>query len=637
MIAPISTVHASASSNVRSSFRRAFYNAIRADSAQYDQSLRSAALELKYERSAHLVDIISKDEGIRKIRFDLHVLEDDNEELRDLLAQEEDRSDSLEKLINKHLARAEDAEAQLHRLDDELQAKHQELSTLRAEAQALRNTTTDSTKLLTEKLELTRQLSTLKPELDHLRSQATATQQTLADKLALQRQLSELHVELEHARTEAKRAMAKRRNTQHDLAQEDTIDDLRKALTREKRLREKAEEAAETAQADLEREKKSLQRRSAKEAKKAEHDAQVDVETEQLRRDLAQQQKEHERAAKTFAKSQSDWEAAKSILDDKLNQFRTKLKSTKERLKEAESQLLDAHTAAAVGPKQPVKSSTATKPSSKRSAAQMDPDSQKLGTPGNDKPVKRGRKAAVSGVGDKSTFSITPFLNRTLSIGGAPDSPVSEPEAEAQAPESDVEASPTTAAAPVSRKEKAAPLREVPASKSNIKKASQPRKPKAALEKVVEEPEPASQQAKTTTSKVPLKSGADDEDNAPAPTKQKQKPKIRKSLATFAAFNLEPEPEKKQKKRKLGGLGKTLFDEEDEVATKPLPGGRTAGLFATTRLGPLAGIKGSFLGGGGKGLLGAGKKGGAGMMETGDGFMFSPLKRDRKVGASFLK
>lgn len=504
-----------------------------------------------------------------------------------------------------------------------------------AEAQALRNSTTDSTKMLTEKLELTRELSILKPELDHLRSQVSANQQILAEKLALQRQVSEFQVELEHSKSEAKRAMAKRRNTQHDLAQEDTIDDLRKALTREKRLREKAEEAAETAQTDLEREKKSAQRKYAKEAKKAEQDAQVDVETEELRREIAQLQKERERAEKTFTKSQSDWDATKAILDDKLNQFRTKLKSTKEQLRESEAQLAEAQAAAVAAPKQSTKTATTTKQPKKRSAAQMDPDSQKLGTPGNDKPAKRGRKVAATAVGDKSTFSITPFLNRTMSIGGAPDSPTSD----AEANESEVEASPTAAALPT-KKAKPVPLKEQPASKTNIKKATQPRKPKsaakAALEKVVEEPEPASQEAaptKTTTSKVPLKTGEEEEEQ---PIARKQKAKMRKSLATFAAFNLEPEPEKKQKKRKLGGLGKTLFDEEDDVATKPLPGGRTAGLFGNTKLGPLAGgIKGSFLGGS-KGLLGA-KKPGQALLETGDGFMFSPLKRDRKVGASFLK
>lgn len=96
-----------------------------------DQSLHSAALELKYERSAHLVDIIVKDESVRKLRFDIHVLEDDNDDLRDLLAKEEDRSDALEKLVNEHLLRAEDAEADVHHLQSELQLREQDLASLR--------------------------------------------------------------------------------------------------------------------------------------------------------------------------------------------------------------------------------------------------------------------------------------------------------------------------------------------------------------------------------------------------------------------------------------------------------------------------------------------------------------------------
>lgn len=98
---------------------------------QNDQSLHSAALELKHERSARLVDMISKDEDVRKLRFEIHVLEDDNDELRDLLAQEEDRSDSLAKLVSENLARAEEAERALQDADSELQAKEQEVSKLR--------------------------------------------------------------------------------------------------------------------------------------------------------------------------------------------------------------------------------------------------------------------------------------------------------------------------------------------------------------------------------------------------------------------------------------------------------------------------------------------------------------------------
>jgi hypothetical protein len=464
---------------------------------------------------------------------------------------------------------------------------------------------------LTDKLDLARQLSTLKPELDHLRAQVKSNQDLLSEKLALQRQVSEIQIELDHAKSEAKRAIAKRRNTQHDLNQQDTIDDLRKAITREKRLREKAQEDLETVQAELEREKENAQRKNTTEAAKAEESASVQVETEELRRQLAKERKERERTEKTHQKTQSDWDATKAILDDKLNQFRSKLKSTKEKLKETETQLEDAQRSAAAGALSvPVAAEKATKQTKKRSAAQMDPDSQKLGTPGQAKPAKKGRKAA--GVGDKSTFSITPFLNRTMSV--APESPPIAANVQ-----------PTTESAPK-------PLATVPASKSNIKKAKPAAEPKPkkqtkkqALEQVIEEVEPTSQEETTATTKVPTfkaKKTADGE--------TKPKPKQRKSLATFAAFTHEPEPEKKQKKRKLGGLGKTLFDDEDDAPSKPLPG-RGGGLFGASRLGPLAagGVRGSFIGGMGK------KK--SGLLTADDGFMFSPLKKERKAMASFIQ
>lgn len=61
----------------------------------------------------------------------MHKLEDDNEELRELLTQEEDRSESLQKAINDNLTRAEDAEAHAVDLQTDLQAAEQELSILR--------------------------------------------------------------------------------------------------------------------------------------------------------------------------------------------------------------------------------------------------------------------------------------------------------------------------------------------------------------------------------------------------------------------------------------------------------------------------------------------------------------------------
>lgn len=523
----------------------------------------------------------------------------------------------------------------------------------------------DSEKLLTEKLQLTRELSTLKPEVDHLRSQLATNTALLTDKLNLQRQLSELQVQLEHAKSEAKRAHAKRRNTTFEIEQEESMADMQKALTREKRLREKAEEVLENAQAELEREKKSLQKNLAKHVKQAEEDASFEVQLEEARRHMAAEKKEKERAERTFVKSQQDWEATKALLDDKLNQFRSKLKTTKEKLRETESELAQAHQAAvaaqsnpnAAAPAKQSKKSAApeAKQTKKRKAGEIDPDSQKLGTPGQDKPTKRGRKAAA--VGDKSTFSITPFLNRTMSI--APESPASDKDDAEKAADSEngqdddddgnaeAEASPVTAKAKSSAKSKKNPLATVPASEENIKKPTAPRSKKQpktieTLERVEEEEEPASQPTKepksksqkpskpakeaTTVTKIALKGGEqDDQETAPTGKQPKPKQKVRKSLATFTSFMLDPEPEeKRQKKRKLGGLGKTLFDDDDDQASKPLPG-RNAIFGGARGLGPFGALKGGSILAAARGPGLAKKKG---LIES-DGFQFSPLKRNR--------
>jgi len=102
------------------------------NSTNYDQlPLQSSRLELAYARSTHLVDLLSKEESVRKLRCQSHLLEDDVEELRDLLAQEQDRVESLERLVADNLARAEDAEAQSTELEAEMRGLEQEISMLR--------------------------------------------------------------------------------------------------------------------------------------------------------------------------------------------------------------------------------------------------------------------------------------------------------------------------------------------------------------------------------------------------------------------------------------------------------------------------------------------------------------------------
>ena len=642
--------------------------------ASHHQSLRSSALELKYARSEHLVDVISKDEDIRRLRLDIHILEDDNDELRGLLQQEEDRSDQFERLVSENLARAEEAEAQLQHIKTQIQLRDQEALALQAEKLALLSASEDASTILADKLALTRKLSLLKPELEHLRTQAASTEALMSDKLSLQRQLSTIQCELENARREAQRALAKRRNTGVEIAQEEQVQDLRRQLSIEKCARQRAEDAAEISQGDsrsdelrkqLVKERKArkraedqleaageaiqvehvraelMQERQAKAdaeealnscraeldrerksaarvTKRADSDTEAVVQAEGLRQELGKEKKDRIRVEQEMQKALDDFEAQKAVLDDKLNQFRAKLRTTKEKLKNTESEL--AATRLVHAPEAPERTAAprgATKAATKkRNAAQMDTDATTLGTPGDGAGVKRGRRIAA-GVGDKSTFSITPFLNKTASaIDGEDD----------QESENDVEASPVAG-----KQQKAQPLKQQPPSKANIP----PKKPTAAQKKqngpalalITEEDESEKQTVAPQGATLKIKTKTTDGSRNPGdPVKKRSK--IRKSLADFPNFIAEPDAEKKKKKRKLGGLGKTLFDEEEDAAPTTKPNFALRGLLAAKA----SAIKGgSNKSGAGSSFVSGGRTGSILLTaHDGSGFQFSPLKRPRK-------
>lgn len=652
----------------------------------------SLVAELNYAQSTHEVDSICSLEATRKLRFSLLVAENDSDELRELLSQEEIRSDSFEQLVTTNLARAQSAETRLQDVEDQLRAREQEVGTLQAESRALQLSAADSEAFLTEKLALTRELSALRPQLEHLRKQAQDSEKLMGEKLELQRALSDAQCEVENARRDAKRAMAKRRNTGVEIAQEEEVallkrdlarekrarqraeeaadvtqmdvgvEDVRKELAREKRARQKAEEELEAAEQntqaedvrrdllrekkakakleervesltlDVEREKKAASRA----AKRADGIAEADDQAEALRDELEKEKKSRMKAEKATQKAIEDFEAQKATLDEKLGQFRNKLKTTKEKLKEAEAEL-----AAALASKKPSKSTTTAASNPKKrgvaAVASFDADATTLGTPGDGAPAaKRGRKAAP-GVGDKSTFSITPFLNRTASIL-PDDSPIPSIE---EASEVSKPNSPTLTSKP-------AVLASLP---TNTKKPAPPRQrkpktaaPKPQLDAVVEDDEDedvhaqGQENAMTKRIKTKVTDGSGDEGAPPA---QKEKKKKRKSLADFKSFTVEPEVAKKtkggQKSRKLGGMGKTLFDAEEAEEV-----GADVGRGAAKGRALFGGRGFGALGGGLKkagGFLGASKgremgRNTSALMQAGDGsgFVFSPLKKNRVRG-----
>ena len=496
--------------------------------------------------------------------------------------------------------------------------------------------TTDTTKILTEKLSLARELATLKPELEHLRSQASYQQTVLAEKLALQRQVSTLEVELETEKRVSKRAAQKSRNSDAEVELQSQLDQLQKDLAREKREREKARKEMELEhQCQVEELQRELaQEKRAREKNRKENETEFQDRLEELQKDLAREKRDGEKARKEAEKDLKSSETRMSVLESKLDQFRTKLRATKDQLKECETELSQARAAAVKAGPAASRGDIAAKNPRKRGALEMSTDVE-IGTPdgvamrGKRPVTKRGRMDQTM-VGEKSMFSITPFLNRTISM--APESPDKDTEPEVlekdqqivggktttevareEAPTSRVDVSPTAAPKPRGRKKAAknAPaaenkaLGEAKASNKNKKAPAKKSRALSTLEKVTEEegdenevPEVISATAKESGAPMIFKAG-------------------QVQLKNVKAEEAGP----KKKKRKLLGGGKTLFDEEDGETTKR-PAKVSLGPSRLLGKGGLAGPKGGL-----KGELG-----------TVSGFGgFSPLKKDRRgVGASFL-
>lgn len=421
----------------------------------------------------------------------------------------------------------------------------------------------DSTKLLTEKLALAREVATLRPEIEHLRSQAASHQSALSEKLALQRQLSSVQVELET-------------------------------------------------------EKRALKRTQAKDSRGGDEDARLESELEALKKDLAKERRDNQRVARDAQKQAAEWEGQKTIFESKLDAFRNKLRSTKEQLKEARAELHESQ--ASFKPSQsPAGGEKAFAKPIKRAVARFDPDAT-IGTPGVSHAAKRGRQSSAV-PGDKSTFSITPFLNRASNIGLS--SPMEEEEGAlkthndtaqtgaliSEAP--DAPQSPSVNKEKESRKtatarERPAALRDMTNSVANVRNnAVAPRKSSkpsvGSLEKVNEEEiaeDEAMQAVSTVTNNHPL---------LPATAE----PGLEESESRLQPK--QPPVATKRKRKLLGGDRSTLFDDDDAEA----PAAKV--------------VRRVFIGGGLRGGAGPGMslaRGGArkvGLKE------FSPLKRDRRA------
>ncbi|MCJ1389789.1 hypothetical protein MMC18_002646 [Xylographa bjoerkii] len=538
---------------------------------EMQQLLKTNALEIAYEKCLFQSELLYEEEKARRLRMNLILLEDDNDELQEQLLIEDRRNGDLETSLESIQSRLDAMENDAERLRGELRMKNREVETLKAELNSLQGVSMDSTKLLTEKLSLTRELASLRPELEHLKSQGAAHQSILAEKLALQRQLSTIQVELENEKRATQRALSREENKQdRDAELETQVDSLQAELTKERRDRQKAEREVQ--------------------------------------------------------KVTTDFDGKKTILESRLDAFRNKLRMTKEQLKETQEEVQAARaTARAQTAMNTAKDATVetTRNPRKRSLAQLDTDAG-IGTPGILPAAKKSKRGSTL-PGDKSTFSITPFLNRTMSI--APESPpTGQPtahppiETEQEGGEGDdvsADAAPTIGVSPSTQPAKKA-LKKEP------KKNTAPQKPAVLAAAKAAKSNNKSVGGRRTKIAPALEQVQEEDNDENLPPANQEPLPLNEPIITSKIMVVEvndrasEEPTFIKKKRKLlgSGLAKTLFDDDDGELVK----GGDRGLFGGAKgFGSLARPLGNVKLGGRSG-------------SSASGFgAFSPLKKDRKV------
>ncbi|KAH9892242.1 hypothetical protein F4778DRAFT_749870 [Xylariomycetidae sp. FL2044] len=642
-------------------------------------------LEMKHQKKSSESDILVKDEDVRRLKVRILMLRDENTSLRDQVSHNDDLHAKLTTQCNDLSAQIEAKMELVRSQEKQLRKQEREYSNLKAELQVMNSITQDSANLLSEKLGLSRELAILKPELEHLRSQVNHQQATLAEKLALERQVNTLEVELANEKKASKRAMQKRES--NDRVEDELRQKLReteKKLAAEQaalqRLEDQLEQAKRThqfalqdqdntremeadlrkklqdAQRDLRQEKEDRERleeelRASQRASKKTQKNSTSAAEDELRAQLEEVQKELESQKKENAKVRKESDAAVLAADSRSEQFekkfeklKIKMRETQEQLKQSQAELRRAKQSHPAVTHDTVKPNARSQAFRKRKAQDMATDdftNIEIQTPGAEDTIKGRRafkKRAVEPtlVGEKSTFSITPFLNRTKNvIDETPNSleetsndsvtglqQVSEmveatstiPFDATEAPE--VEA---TAAVPLEKenpkpqpKTRGRPkkaLGEAPSAKKNaLPAAKKTLKAKNSLEKVIEETASEGQEnmpkakepvaEKTTTVKFNFTLPQDE------------------NSANSSGLNGE---QPKKKKRKVLGSTKTLFDEdegEEPPARKPAKTQLGGAKKRVVSKAPLGGIKRNAFAGAAS---------------------FSPLKRDRRgVGASFL-
>ncbi|KAJ5627595.1 hypothetical protein N7528_005022 [Penicillium herquei] len=505
-----------------------------------EMSIKTVRLEKEYEKalsdSAHLLDV----EKDRVKRMENLLLQFESDNLRSQLDQANQQLRGSTHAESDTLLQLNEASREIRRLDNQLKSSSNEIQRLKDELSSTNSTSASHKSLISEKIQLTKELSNVKSELDRIKTQSSSQQASIAARQEMERQYNSLEVQLEN----------------------------------EKQAHERT--------------RTQLMQHSAESDK-------LNAQIVQLQNDLVKHTRASQQSVQEMRQQRTEFEGQRTVFETKIETLRKQLRSAKDKLQEAQHDLQQKRNTAKNNDGASIESQSRTIPLQRPGPSSDHHNGLTIATPGAVR-VQEKIKRQSALPGDKSSFSITPFLNRT---GGPLDSPDS-PEL-SDLDEREVKQAMADGGSPFQPQipPRFAALNSSPMDQSHVargptkgtKAKAKSREGKSASLETADEPKKV---IKRTTGKVPLKDA--DELQIQAPEQEQAKPK----------------------KRKLGAQrDRGLFEDDEEDLLETRKPARKVGLGAGRSSGlPTAPILGTSVGDRNPKTLGFGG--------------FSPLKRDRK-------
>ncbi|KAG9251714.1 Rossmann-fold NAD(P)(+)-binding protein [Emericellopsis atlantica] len=519
-------------------------------------------LEIKRQHVLHGIESIHRDEEARLMKLKLLSFQDENARLEEAAGNKGTESQELANSLAALRQEFHEAHRAARGRESKFMKQSSEIAALKIELESLRGSVQDSGHILQEKFTLTRELDRLRPEIEHLRSQLSSHQSVIAEKHALQRQVDTLEVELDNQKRSKQKLQ--------DKEQKQALDELRSQLADAERM-------------------------------------------------IAAEKRESEKVAKAHEKTTAEVNSNMERLEERAVAMKDKIKTLQQDLKKVRGEL-DQERAAHEATRQAMQklkkpAQQAVPAAKKRRVEEKSFADITIETPGNESQHERHgvKKRGIihAPMGEKSHFSITPFLNRKKPIeeelelehddataSMAPGGLAADSEAEDMANNSAEERPAKTKPLKARGKARGKPLADN--SRSRAETADIDTEPLATDDQEMAQPDPVPQ--------VRPKAGQ------PARPKTKLVQADAPRLGQPTAKRAPPaEVDVKRRKRKLGG-NSTLFDEEEGADEPPAPSLVKPNLAGKRKKTQLGGVANAFA-----------------------GTTFSPLKRDRRgVGASFL-